>query len=54
MMVVVLGDKETEINDRHGLAKPRVQRSARQLVWPHFREPVDDSAADGAEARENV
>jgi hypothetical protein len=54
VMVVVLGDEETEVDDGHGLAQARVQRGARKLGGAHPREPFDDSGADGAEVSEDV
>ena len=53
-MVVVLGDKETEIDDGHRLLQPRVQRSAREVGPGHERKPFHDSAAGRAEVRENT
>lgn len=54
VMVVVLGDEETEIDDGHRLAQARMERGARELGGAHSREPLHDSAADGAEVCENA
>ena len=49
MMVVVLGDEETEINDGHRLLQTRMQRGSRKLCLAHPCKPVDDAAAGGGE-----
>lgn len=53
MMVVMLGDEETEIDDGHRLLQARMQRRAHQFRWAHASEPVDDSAADRSKFGEN-
>jgi hypothetical protein len=50
----MLGHKETEIDDGHRLAKPRMKRGPDELGSAHPGEPVDDAAAHSAEVRENV
>ena len=54
MMIVVLGNEETKIDDGHRLLQARMERSAGEVGGSHSREPVDNSAPGGAKLREDL
>lgn len=54
VMVVVLGDKETKVDDRHPLLEARVKRGASEFRWAHLFEPLHELRASLAETGQNV
>ena len=54
MVIVVLGDEETEIRDGHRLAETRMERGAGELGGSHSSKPVDDSATGGSEVGQDL
>src|SRR5688500_8589100 len=54
MMVVVLGDEEAEVNDRHRLPQTGMKGGACKICRSHLREPTDDSPPGGAKFGENL
>lgn len=54
MMIVVLSDEETEVDDGHRLAQARVQGGPREFGRSHAFEPLHDRGACVAELSENV
>ena len=53
VVIIVLGDEETQVDDGHWLLKTRVQRGAREFLRVHARQSLQDGSSCGAEVGQN-